>query len=195
MRLKLPFLGQRNYLHGTTLFDAMTVNLSTASSVSFKFARMVYSDQVDLVDFNAAPARTEEFLVALTWQYGGEQGWRGVRELPISTVVERRPYPEGEVTEAATFTPQQATFRGASNFSFVATLVPLHKALLLRNQIGQGKGQWVFTRLDLSAIPVTYRELSLQIEHVLGRRMVKSRVLVDGSPRGAIFFSWMSSSE
>lgn len=43
-----PFLEKRQYLHGTTLFDAMVQHVPPGASVSFKISRRILSDKLRL---------------------------------------------------------------------------------------------------------------------------------------------------
>ena len=190
--LKLPFLGQRDYLHGTTLFDALTETVPAGSAVCFKFSHMIRSDQVEITTLPDTPDEADTFAASLAWNDGGRHGWLGVKPAPLSNALLRQPYAEERVTGPAVFEPNRVRFRGPSPFTLVATLVPLHKALLVRQEVGQGPGQWVFTRLDLGQRPALYHELAVEIEHLLGRRLAKSRVWIDGAECGTIFFSWLT---
>ncbi len=191
MILTLPFLAQRNYLHGTTLFDALLNEIPGGSSVSYKIPRMILSNRISLEKFDETPEQQTEFAASLSWESDCAKGWIGIREQTRSETIERAAYPEDAVTKSAQFDEKRVSFSGASPFTFVATVVPLHKALLLRNKIVEGAGQWVFTRFDLKRVPETFEKLDVEIDRVLGKQLAKSTVIVDDAPIGTIYFSWL----
>ena len=189
--LTLPYLGERTYLHGTTLFDALAALVSPKADVNYSFARMVRSDRVEVVA--AGDIAEVRGMAHVTLTYRDEAGRRalGVKPLPPSPEPRRVPYDESLVTGRATFGDGRAEFDGPSPFSFVATVVPLHKALLARSAPHAGPGQWLFTRLDLDRLPTRASPLRLDLQGVLpGGMMARSRVSVAGSPAGVIYFSW-----
>ncbi|MEO5802494.1 MAG: hypothetical protein ABIR24_03125, partial [Verrucomicrobiota bacterium] len=143
--------------------------------------------------FAEPPEQQNDFGATLSWESGGGKGWLGVQAETPSANIQRVPYAEETVTLLAQFDEKRVLFSGASPFSFVATVVPLHKALLLRNKIAKGAGQWVFTRLDLTRIPEAFQQIKVEIDRVLGEQLAKSTVAADESPVGAIYFSWLPS--
>lgn len=176
--LRLPFLGTRTYLHGTTLFDALR-ELAEPGPLAFKFSRLIESDRVLVSDSGEAWASLSHPDRKLC-----------VRPLPRSDEVERRPYDESLVTGRANFGSHLATLSPAWPFSFVATVVPLHKELLKRNVPIARDGQWLFTHLQIERIPDASEPLELRVRAVLPGRMAQSAVQASGIPIGRITFSW-----
>jgi hypothetical protein len=185
--LTLPFLAQRAYLHGTTLFDALQELLPPGSRQTYKFSRMIRSDRVAVV----ADAAGDEAYATLAYDGPGGAGALGVVPLAPTGEPERRRYDEPLVVEPAAFEPGRVRLDGPSPFSFVATAVPLHKALLAREVEPPCPGQWVFTRLDLERAPAAATPIELACERAVGGRIARSRVAVAGEPVGAITFSWL----
>lgn len=152
---------------------------------------MIFSDRVRLEKFIEMPEHHAAFNVSLSWETPSAKGWIGVAEEPASEIEKRIPYPEEKVTSSAKFAEKSISFSGSSPFSFISTLVPLHKALLLKNKVADGNGQWVFTRLDLHGVPKNWKKITVEMDRVLGRQLAKSRVIVDEIFIGAIYFSWL----
>lgn len=183
--LTLPFLGRRDYLHGTTLFDALLPLLPPDAEMVFKFSHMIRSNRIaiDPVTGDAS----------LSWKSTtGGPGAFHVRPLPAVEPVARRPYPEPLVGDRAEVAGKSAHYRGESPFSFVSTLVPLHKALLAANVQPAVPGQWVFTRLDLKHRPASFQSIELRLAGVFQDQLAHSKILVEGEPLGAIYFSWLA---
>lgn len=190
--LTLPFLGQRSYLHGTTLFDALVARVPHATEVSFKISKRIETDRVCLVD-NAGPSDEGGSIAAtISWREGDRKDQLRVLPLPPSGRLERLAYDEVLVSARCSATGELVRFEGPSPFSFVATLIPLHKRLLAMAVPAASPGQWMFTRLDLVSWPIAgYRTLSLALDRALGGSLARSRINVDGDVRGMIYFSWV----
>lgn len=183
--LTLPFLGRRDYLHGTTLFDALLPLLPADAEMVFKFSQMIRSNRVAIGE---GPGDA-----SLSWKsVSAGPGSFHVRPLPPVEPLERRSYPEPLVGERAEVEGKSARYTGESPFSFVSTLVPLHKALLAANVRPAAPGQWVFTRLDLRRRPVAFQTVELQLAGVFQNQLAHSKILVEGEPLGAIYFSWLA---
>jgi hypothetical protein len=186
MILTLPFLGDRTYLHGTTLFDALLPHCPRDAALSFKISRMIETDRVEV----SSIVGNTDAHASITWEGGGLE----VAPVTPSANLVRQDYDESRVTSAVEFAPDKrsATFASEPPFSFVATLVPLYKTLLSRNQHGDRVGQWLFTRLDITGVPTRFVPLTLTYAGSLGRGSIaRSRISADGSELGLVYFSWL----
>ncbi|HEX8295861.1 MAG TPA: hypothetical protein VF593_06140 [Chthoniobacteraceae bacterium] len=180
----LPFLGSRDYLHGTTLFDALLPFLPGDATMTFKFSKTIRSNCVQI-----APERGE---ASLAWKSASAgAGALQVHALPSAEPLERRAYPESLVRDGAEITGESVCYEDESPFSFVSTLIPLHKALLAAHVQPSVPGQWVFTRLDLAERPASFRRIELQLAGVFQDQLAHSKISVEGQPIGAIYFSWL----
>jgi hypothetical protein len=189
--LVLPFLGQRTYLHGTTLFDALLPLAAPKRELSYVFSHLVKTDRVAVYRLSAVERLAESPSVTLTYSTDAGPEVLGVVPLAASPEPGRVPYDEKLVTDPARFDDRQVEFDAPSPFSFVATVVPLNKALLQREVKGQGPGQWFFTRMDLARPVRETRPLTLKVQGVLGGgRIAKTKIDVAGSRAGVIYFSW-----
>ena len=183
-RLILPFLGRRDYLHGTTLFDALLPLLPHDADMTFKFSRMIRS--------NCVTVGGEAGDATLTWKSEASGAWTlHVRSLDAVEPLERRGYPELLIADKVVTHGKSARFEGASPFSFVATLIPLHKVLLAANVRPGTPGQWLFTRLDLARRPASFEQLELRLAGVFADKLAHSTVVAGGESIGSIYFSWL----
>lgn len=179
-RLVLPFLGQRVYLHGTTVLPALLAaaqfshGLSENMPFSFKVAQPLFTNHVELF----VPCAEETCEPNAVLQYAGQTV--AVRELPPVLPAFHEEFDEkalsaradfdlvGEGRAYAEFTPDAAFARSA---------VLLFKALLLQKQSMPPTGQWLFIRMDgifplpacgaLLLIPLPSKVRTIKMAHVL----------------------------
>jgi len=187
----LPLLGERRYLQGSTLFDALLPYVPQPCKLSFRIPRLIESDRIKVLPVQEPRATGKEFSAFLSWEDRTGHGVLGVNGLSPSKIPRRIPYDESQVTDSARFCARGVRFDGPSPFSFSATIVSLNKAMLVRELPKQERGRWLFVRLDLADVPKDTKEISLDLEAVLsGGRMVKTGVGVMGSLIGDLYFSW-----
>jgi hypothetical protein len=186
VELELPFLGARTYLHGTTLFDAMSGYVPAGAALSFKISRRIDSDRVRLQAGSA-----EGHDASLSWQQQERAGSLSAFARAPSAAVRRDAYDEAQVSGRASAEGDTATLSECSPFGFVQTLIPLFKVLLARKVVPARPGQWMFTRLDLPRIPEPFTPLSLRLSGVVPNRLARARISCAGNDAGEIYFSWV----
>lgn len=191
LQITLAFLGQRPYLQGTTLFDALVSYVPRQARLSLKIPHLIKSDCVEVVDATLWGDRARSLAATLSWETEAEKGVLGVKALPCSETPRRIPYDEGQITNQAQFEAGTAEIRTQPTFSFAATLVSLNKAMLLRHLPKETMGQWLFTRLDLVKLPTGWEKIALKLHLVLpGGKHTRTRVDVDGRTVGDLYFYW-----
>jgi hypothetical protein len=183
-RLILPFLGSRDYLHGTTLFDALLPFAPADAAITCKFSHLICS--------NSVAVGAEEGGASFSWKSAAEgPGALHVRALEMASPLERRPYPESLVSEALVHGEKSVRYESAAApFSFVSTLIPMHKALLSAHTKQDVPGQWLFARLDLSRRLTSFERIELRLAGVFQQKAAHSSIFVNDQPAGAIYFSW-----
>jgi hypothetical protein len=185
--LELPFLEQRTYLHGTTLFDAMMPFVPEGAAVSFKIPKRIDSDRVRLQAADAAG----EASASLVWTRGGESNALVAIAQPASSRPRRERYDEAQVEARAVVQTNSAVLSEAPPYGLVQVLIPLFKALLKRGAVTTTPGQWMFTRLDLSAQPRTFVPLELELSGAVLNTLARARVRSAGNEIGMLYFSWV----
>jgi hypothetical protein len=185
--LQLPFLEQRTYLHGTTLFDAMMRFVPEGAVVSFKIPRRIDSDRVHLAPAGGAG----EASASMLWSRGGESATVVALAQPASGRPRRDPYDEAQVENRAQVQDKRALLREAPPYGLVQALIPLFKALLKCEVPTTTPGQWMFTRLDLSAQPRPFVPLELALSGVTPNALARARVNCAGAELGMLYFSWV----
>ncbi len=185
MQLVLPYLGSRDYLHGTTLFDALLPLAPCDAEFTFKFARMIRSNVVSVAG--------EAGDASLAWKSpSAGPGAFHVTPLAIAAPVERRAYPESLVASCVTVEGKRARYEGESPFSLVATLIPIHKTLLAENVTPTKPGQWVFTRLDLARRVAAFTAVELHLTAYVPDQLARSTITISGEEIGTLYFSWLN---
>jgi len=187
----LPLLGTRTYLHGTTLFDALTQHVPQAATVSFTISKRIDSDRVVFI-VQPGDDQSADVYAKLTWRTDASSGLIAVKPLAPSAEPRRAPYDEDLVTRALVYDDQSVTMEKASPFSFVATLIPMFKALLA-NYVDLAKtGQWMFTRLDLEHLRNDLFPVRLQYAGIIGNSLARSNIECGSRRVGTLYFSWVS---
>lgn len=188
---ELPLLEKRTYLHGTTLFDNLMKHVPQGASVSFNISRRIDSDCVQFVvaASNVEPVRNA--CARLVWRHNESSGLIAVVPLPASGVPRRESYDEALVIRALVRDRQTVVLEGTSPFSFVATIIPMFKALLADNVQPDGVGQWMFTRLDAVVPDNGFLPIRLQFGGIIGRSLTRSMIECDKCQVGTLYFSWV----
>jgi len=191
--LTLPFLGQRTYLHGTTLFDVLRSRAPENGALSFKVSRRIESNRVRVEAGPETGGWRERPAASLSWKHGAQRGFLAVTPLAPADPIERHPYDEALVTRAGSIAGQEVRLEGPSPFTFVATLVPLYKMLLKAAHPMSPPGQWMFTRLDLERHPDAFRGLSLALDPALvpGSTLVRCSIVIGERAVGTLYYSWV----
>src|SRR5258705_94720 len=166
--VQLSFLGQRDYIQGTTLFDVIRQRLQGATGIRFKLAHLMKTDRVGVETLTTAPANTGKYAATLSWKTLGGGGWIGVLPLAPSTAPARVPFDEEAIVSGALFEAGSVHIDEQRGESLVRTVVALNKALLFRMLDPPRPGQWLFTRLDLARDVDAFGSLTLRFRSNLG---------------------------
>lgn len=186
--LDLPFKGNRQYLHGTDIFDAVISLTKPRHGVAFRFHRLM-RNPIDLVPIADAGKGADE--AAGYYVRYGANGTKRIwhfREAHARRITGRVPYDESDVVSDAIYEADNIESPGPSTYSFIERAVALHKALLRRRENSDGPGAWLFTHLDLTNVPSNPVRIRLKLSGFLGTKMAKSTIECDGEPLGQITF-------
>ena len=185
----LHFLGQRNYLQGGTLFELLMTDFAGATDITFKIGRPLLTDRVRVgARTQIGPSNVAALFECRCPRVG--QVSLAVEALPPSPETRREQFDERRVVDRAHFTDPAVLLSEPSPFRLITTLTALNKALLLRLLRPPEKGQWLFTRLDISRYPENFGRLVVRFRARAGFSAVASDIMIDDSPLGQIVFSW-----
>lgn len=189
--LNLKYKGERDYLHGTDIFNETLSKLSAqnlqAKDIDFAFHRLA-SHQLKATSSlqdGAEPAAVCGFTAD------------GVRQrlYLVETdqpVTGRNPYPEDEIvrTMNVDLLARRATLYGESTYSDIELWVAMTKALHYK-VFAQLQGKWLFVRARFAqyALISPGTERTLIISSSFNDKLTRSDALLDGVKVGEIYFS------
>lgn len=189
--LTLCFLGQRDYLHGTTLFDALRPWYENGTHIQAKLGRLMKTDRVQVELLPGGGGTEVNYSATLCWGEVGTEHRIGVMPLEPSPSPERVPFDEESIVRRAQFEDRSVTVTDPQGESLIRMMVALNKALLFRILTPPLPGQWVFTRLELETAPISFQQVSLRFRSNVGVAAVTSSIEVDGRNLGTLMFSWL----
>lgn len=187
----LPFLGSRDYLHGTTLYRYLSQMVPADAEVCFRIANIIRSNRVRIWS-NADPGKTS---ARLDWSSAdGRRGIMLVEEGDFDEPVTREAYDEASIVFASAIEGKSIRYFGESPFDVVATAVPMFKAILRANDLTPSSdGQWMFTRLDAHGTNQRIARIELLLEQARPQLVAKCSVFVNAESTGSMYFSWVKS--
>lgn len=190
--LDLKFKGDRNYLHGTDIFNSTLNCLSTQyekiENIDFAFHRQA-NKQLKLV---LSDSSLEEGAASVcSFTADGVRKRAGLYETPC-VVTERYPYPEDDIVSAMEIdvAGRKGELQGDVVYSDIEVWVAMTKALHYR-VFSQSKGKWFFVRgrfHEYTASSVAKRR-QLVIASSFNDKLTRCELLQDGAKFGEIYFS------
>ena len=185
-QLDLAFRGERDYVQGADIFEALVELTGWHGPVSLHFHRVMRFgvDAIEVTD-----ARGAATFDAVFW-YGplGARKCLGLRADPARPILKRKPYNEKSVVAGAVISPPRIESSGPVDASFMERVLALDKALLMR-LFTPDRGSFRLLRLDLEYVPESPKELVLIHRASMGSRFVRMEILADGHSVGAVFCS------
>jgi hypothetical protein len=187
--LNLLFKGERTYLHGTDMVDALAAIAPGLIEISLRIQKvaehplaavLLTGDNTDYGDVVATVRASRE----------GEKINIALVENKDASSPGRYEYDEDDVVGHATIDAEEkrAELSWNDRYSPIEQIVTLHKALLTRCFAAAGV-HWYFSRLDVSRFPPRFENVSLVVTQALGTSLVRSGISIDGEPFGNIYFS------
>jgi hypothetical protein len=193
--LKLCFKGDRDYLHGTDIYDAVTTALGGRGGGPGGPFRMsihrIARHQCAMVvaDTPEGAGRPSEAVAEFALGSGVARltGWL------IETgdaVACRYPYDEDAVVAAIRLDGEAIILDRAPGYRPIEVIVAMTKRLHY-SAVPIEAGRWMFTRLDLKRLLEDEDEGDMRIElkNRLGHRLTRSRIESGGEHIGEIYFS------
>jgi hypothetical protein len=198
-KLALCYKGDRDYLHGTDIYNAVTEHLAAlypagdarASYFIFHaFARracvMFVGGKGDMGEAKAPPI--VEF--GMSFDDAEVTGYLIESDQEITC---RNPYDEAKIWRTSVVEGQNISVSGDTGFSAIEVAVALTKQLHnMLFPVPQGK--WVFTKLELSRLlqNADAIEMEISLKSNFNNRLTKSALNARGKQIGHIYFSLVS---
>ena len=198
--LDLPFKGQRDYLHGTDMYQAIVRAIRDAESTaligSFRMAiHKIARLQCQLLS-SAPPLpspRPQNTIVEFSFASADINlaGWIVETNAPVAT---RVPYPEEEIAKRCLINRRTIALNEPVAFLPIEVLVAMNKELHL-SCLPSAVGKWYFTRLDLDRLlrPDDVPAFQLELGQNVSNRFTKSAIFVRDKSIGHIYFSLVGS--
>jgi hypothetical protein len=193
--LELRFKGERDYLHGTDIYDAVASALRQREGradgafrmsihrIARRQCAMVVADTPDRA------GRPEEAVVEFALGGGGSRltGWLIETEYEVDC---RYSYDEDAVVADTRFDGEAIILDRAPGYRPIEVVVAMTKRLHY-SAVPIAAGRWMFTRLDLKRLLEDEDEADMRIElkNRLGHRLTRSRIECRGVHIGEIYFS------
>jgi hypothetical protein len=195
--LEFSFKGDRNYIHGTSVYEKVSdyifstfpdrVN-GTFQVVIHAFAKKRCNFVYAIDDGHIAKPESGRIEIITST---GIHGWLVETEDEVS---DRDPFPESEIVERCQIGDNRSVFMSAKVFYHpIEVLVSITKHLHL-NEFPNTKGKWVFSRLELNRLLKNedVEKMSVKIQHSIGTRLTNSDVSSGAETIGKIYFSMVS---
>lgn len=181
----VPFLGQRQYVQGSTLFNVALPFLSDARTVCFKIGRVIRSNHLKVIyldQWTAEPCAAE-----CSWN--GDYGNHIIlfEESGQITAVSQA-HDEGMILKKSSI-DRTATIDLQPPYTFVETVVALNKRYLEKRCPLEIADQYWFTRLDMTGPPPLWGTIELDYERAIGTVHHVTRIALNGSCIGSIYFA------
>ncbi|MBV9564992.1 MAG: hypothetical protein JOY90_31775 [Bradyrhizobium sp.] len=182
MRRNLPYLGNRNYVHGTTIVDMVLAELEPGFPLDVRFQSPI----LGTVDVRRHPS--EKPNVAVSFERDGERVHYGLFDAGRAALDYRVEFDEREIASRFTVGERSVLSAHGADASLIARVVLMNKALMVR-VFPAARGKWWFAGLALETWPGRARSIELQFDGGFRTRLTRSIIEVDGDPIGKIFFS------
>lgn len=186
--LKFVFKNNRNYVHGTSLFnallDASKQRGLTEGKINVSFKQMIYNP-VCVIDERMAT--TEDSVVANISGPNGESFCLCINESLEAEEVGRQEFDEPEACRGSVVGDKTIVQQNPHHPDRIELLVSLCKKM--HQECVDNTKKWVFSRYDGQfPIPVL-KKVELRITKQVGTRLTCSEVLVNDKKIGDIYFS------
>lgn len=187
LALALKFKGERDYLHGTDIFNTLVELTGARDNVSLRL-HCVMRRGVEAVPIDDTETNLKGFAGLFLYGKADRLQKIGLRENPTIEVTGRVPYDESKVIADASIRRQVIECPGPSRFTFIERVIALNKALLLET-VTTPRVRWWLTRLDLTRVPSPAGALRLELVERLGTRLTKTSITADGEEVGFVYFT------
>jgi hypothetical protein len=195
--IEFQFKGERSYIHGTDIFNAMLDNYSIATigSINFTMHDFVRTPtcQLYLIESKTQLNKLNEVCARCELEVNGTKHWLALTQCRGDvTSGGRYEYDEEQINTLCSLQGECIVLSKLSNFTFIENIVAMNK--YLHQHLYPGVvGKWIFTRINLKGYCDSREKLELQLRHNMNYRLTKTDVLVEGKKIGDIYYSLMQS--
>jgi hypothetical protein len=192
--LSFCFKGERDYLHGTDVYEAVADVARQRVGEDLQRLRLgmhrFFRRQPDLYwSAEAAAARPPNAIADFSTSGVRDcaSGWLLESERPVEC---RKPFDEDRVRYGCAFADASVSVRASTGLSPIETLVSMTKHLHNR-VVPAATARWIFSRLDVRRLlrPEDAAGLTVRLVDNLHGRLTRCDIEVGGEALGQIYFS------
>lgn len=193
-QIDFRYKGERDYIHGTDMFNAMmdvSKSAATYSNIHFTIHDFVrrLSCQLYLTDNKESLNEVDEIAVRCQLNIDAITHWIAIVPNAGDIAMEERyAYDESQIVSLCNMLDDGIVLNQLSPFSFIETIVAMNKHMH-QQLFPEVDGKWIFTRIDLPIFCDVRENLALRLRHNMNYRLTKSDVVLNGKKIGDIFFS------
>lgn len=186
-KLKFCFKGNRNYVHGTDMFNNL-INILGKDIINIDFMIYKKTDKNIILSDSKAKLSDNVIFKFLYLKKGQEKLVYGLETDEKLNC--RYDYDEESIVKVAKIDiPNKSIILDKkTKYSFIENVVAINKYLLNSLFIDK-KGKWYFTRIQLKGISKEYLPLKLVFKNSFNLKLTKTEILTDNKKIGYIYFS------
>lgn len=194
--LRLAYKGDRNYLQGPDIYNAVTRVVSERNpNIEFNRIKIVFHKlarnqcKMTFGNYSLLEKMPKDINAEVRFISPNSDiiGWLVETDEPV---IDRIPYPEEDIVKQTSIEGNIITIEGEIQFSPIEILVAMTKRLhMILYPIKTGK--WIVTRLELSRLLTIYdaSKFKVEIERNLNNRLTKGSIHSGEEMLGYIYFS------
>lgn len=181
------YKGERNYIHGTDIFNFLIQNISNISfPIKMKLHKKSCHELRAILTKNHITQKNKPVGFFKTGI--GESSLIYVLTETQKKVSERYNYNEQNILAKGVFYKDIAILENHTGYSFIENIVAINKKLLDLNFNNQ-RLKWFFTQISLEKIPSSKGKSKLHLNSHLGTKLVSTDIYSDGIKIGNINFT------
>lgn len=196
MELNFNFKGERNYIQGPDVYNALIPLIDQDNCKNFDLSFHQIMTQNILLT-NEVPKKLEDLYFMCKFQQSSiERQIYGIKNTK-SKPTQRYPYPEEQILENAKidFNHHTIALNKATNFSFMEEIIALNKFLLQAIIQKETPGKWYFSKLQTKRILKRSYPLTIQFKSNFNSLLVKSEIFTPDNGGGAFLIFWFKKRE
>lgn len=182
MKIELPYLGNRNYVHGGTIVNMVLERLQPAFPWEIKFHKPIWGVIEIRSDVGESPNAT------LNFSRNGQRAGYGLYDLGGGNLDNRVPQDEDDIARLCSMRDRTITCPHGADTSLIARILVMNKTLMA-SVFPNANGKWWFASLVAQAWPQGAKDVELTFDGGLGTRLTRSIVKADGASIAKLYFS------
>jgi hypothetical protein len=194
MNLDFYYKGDRNYVHGTSMYEEIMTLLESRgfhriSNLDWRFGKILRNN-LDYEILRDYQLKGREWDSSLKFTFNGFNYVVILKE-NNSRIAKRKVYLESSIVEKTqcNIANKSINLRRIEGFTTIECLVAINKALH-EKVLNPASGKWYFTRLQIQKpLPSNWSSLDVYLVNAKNARLTKGDVYIDEQCIGCIFFS------